>query len=93
MYVTMINHSSAKCYQKRKGKRKTNKLAKGIKIFLNMENSSSLTIKKLFRKSKEGLHNNFQMYLRDWLMIYFTLISSSKRRLFYSKSKYENFPF
>lgn len=68
-------------------------LAKGIKVFLNMENNSSLTIKKLFRKSKEGLRNNFQMYLRDWLMISFTLISSSKRRLFYSKSKYENFPF
>lgn len=68
-------------------------LAKGIKVFLNMENNSSLTIKKLFRKSKEGLRNNFQMYLRDWLMISFTLISSSKRRLFYFKSKYENFPF
>lgn len=60
MYVTMMNNSSAKCYQKKK-RRKKNKytykkmLAKGIKIFLNMENNSSLTIKKLFKKkAKKG---------------------------------------
>ena len=82
----MVSNSSAKYYQKNKErykkslvkgikiflKKKKNMVANNIKIFPIMKNKGWLCIEKIIFKCRKMPRNNIQMYVKDWLISYFT---------------------
>lgn len=51
-----------------------------IKTFLNKK-KGWLSAEKVTIKCRKTFRNNFQTYIKDWLRLYFSLISNNKRKI------------